>query len=97
LNSCGTRFNPNAQIDRLTVAIALVKALGLDDQAAAASFANPGLVDWQAIPFAARGYVSLAVTHGVMSANAAGQFRPADAMTQLELARAAFALVQATR
>jgi serine protease AprX len=97
MNTCGARFNPNAQIDRLSVAIALIKAAGLADDAPAASFINPGLADWQAVPFAARGYVSLAVTHGLMSANAAGRFRPADAMTQLELARASYALAQATR
>ena len=97
MNTCGMRFNPNGQADRLTVAIALVKALGLDADAAGARTTNPGLVDWSAIPFAVRGYVSLAVTHGLMSANAAGQFRPADGLTQLELARASFALLQATR
>jgi serine protease AprX len=97
MNTGSTRFSPNAQADRLTVAIALIKALGLEGDAAAACFTNPGLADWQSIPFGARGYVSLAVRHGLMSANAAGQFRPAEAITQLELARTSFALAQATR
>ncbi|HKP12797.1 MAG TPA: S8 family serine peptidase, partial [Blastocatellia bacterium] len=66
LNTSGTRFNPNAQTDRLTVAIALVKALGLESEARSASAANPGLLDWLGIPLASRGYVSLAVTRGLM-------------------------------
>jgi serine protease AprX len=97
MNTSGARFNPNAQADRLTVAIALVKALGLDDDAQRASAANPGILDWLGIPLAARGYVSVAVTHGLMSASAAGQFRPTEAITRLELAKASVALLQATR
>ncbi|HEY9232897.1 MAG TPA: S8 family serine peptidase [Blastocatellia bacterium] len=97
LNTSGAQFNPNAQADRLTVAIALVKTLGLDGAAQSSSTTNPGLSDWQQIPIAARGYVSVAVSRSLMSANGAGQFRPADAVTRLELARAAVALMQATR
>jgi serine protease AprX len=97
LNTSGARFNPNASADRLTVAIAMVKALGLDSEAQAASTANPGLLDWLGIPLAARGYVSVAVTRGLISANAAGQFRPTEAISRLELARASVALLQAAR
>jgi serine protease AprX len=97
MNTSGVRFNSNAPADRLTVAIAMIKALGLDADAQRASAANPGLLDWLGIPVAARGYVSVAVTRGLMSANAAGQFRPSDAITRLELAKASYALLQATR
>jgi serine protease AprX len=97
MNTSGARFNPNVQADRLTAAIAMVKVLGLNDDAQRASATNPGLLDWLGIPVAARGYVSVAVTRGLMSANATGQFRPAEAITRLELAKASVALLQATR
>jgi hypothetical protein len=97
LNTDGSRFNPNAQIDRLTVAIALIKAMGLDADAQSASAANPGLLDWTGIPVAARGYVSVAVTRGLMAPTVAGYFRPSDPITRLDLAKATVALSQATR
>ena len=91
------QFNPSAPTDRLTMAIALVKALGLDATAQSACNTNPGLADWQSIPQANRGYVSIAVSRGLMSVNSSSQFRPADAITHLELANAAMALLQASR
>ncbi|MFL6215055.1 MAG: S8 family serine peptidase [Blastocatellia bacterium] len=97
LNAGGPRFNPNAQADRLTVAIALIKAMGLDSEAQSASAANPGLLDWMGIPVAARGYVSVAVTRGLIVPTVAGYFRPGDAITRLDLAKASVALLQATR
>jgi serine protease AprX len=92
----GKTFNPQAQIDRATVAVAMVKALGLDQDAQAASATNPGLVDWNLVPTGARGYVSIAITRGLMRANL-GYFRPQDFMTRVELAAAATALRQAAR
>jgi len=97
MNVGGSRFNPNAQADRLTVAIALIKAMGLDSEAQSASAANPGLLDWTGIPVAARGYVSVAVTRGLIVPTVAGYFRPGDAITRLDLAKASVALLQATR
>jgi serine protease AprX len=97
LNTSGALFNPTAAADRLTVTVALVKALGLDAAAQSSSAINPGLVDWQQIPLAARGYVSVAVTRGLMSASSTGLFRPADAITRVELARSAVALLSATQ
>jgi len=96
MGTTGTLFNPQARTDRITVAIALVKALGLDQEAQAASVNNPGLADWNFIAPAARGYASVAVSHGLMRVNS-GYFRPSDAITRLELAGAAVALQQATR
>jgi hypothetical protein len=97
MGTSGSQFNPHASADRLTVAIAVVKALGLDSDAQAAGAGDPGLSDWNAIPAAARGYVSVAVTHGLMGANSSSCFRPFDSITRGELATAAIALQQAAR
>ncbi|HVG17576.1 MAG TPA: S-layer homology domain-containing protein, partial [Blastocatellia bacterium] len=97
MGTSGSEFNPQASADRLTAAIAIVKALGLDSDAQAAGAVNPGLADWNTIPAAARGYVSLAITRGLVSGNSSGYFRPFDSITRGELATAAIALQQAAR
>jgi serine protease AprX len=96
MGTSGTLFNPQGHIDRATVAVALVKALGLDQDAQAASLYNPGLADWNLIPAAARGYVSIAVSRSLMRATL-GYFRPAESITRLELAAAAVALQRVSR
>ena len=96
MGTTGSAFNPQARIDRTSVAVALVKALGLDQEAQAAAVANPGLSDWNLIPAQVRGYVSVAISHNLMRASS-GYFRPADSITRLDLAAAAVALQQATR
>jgi serine protease AprX len=97
MNTTGSEFSPQASADRLTTAIAMVKAMGFDQEAQAASSSNPGLADWDAIPAFGRGYVSVAITRGWMSANSSGYFRPLDSITRAELATAAVALQQAAR
>ena len=97
MGTSGSEFNPQASADRLTAATAIIKALGLDSDAQAAGVINPGVSDWNTIPAAARGYVSLVITRGLMSANSSGCFRPFDSITRGELAAAAVALQQAAR
>jgi serine protease AprX len=96
MGTSGTTFNPQARVDRTSIAVALVKALGLDQEAQAASVSNPGFADWNLMPAAARGYISVAVSHNLMR-SASGYFRPFDSITRLDLAAAAVALRQATR
>ena len=96
LGTSGTFFCPQSEIPRATVAIAIVKALGLESEAQLASFTNPGLADWNLIPAAARGYVSIAVSRNLMRPEA-GYFRPLASITRIKLACAAVALQQATR
>jgi len=96
MGTVGTLFNPQAQTNRAAVAVAIVKALGLDQEAQAASLNNPGLADWNLIPAALRGYVSVAVSRSLMGA-ASGYFRPLDSITRLDLAIASVALQQAAR
>lgn len=96
MGTSGTLFNPQAPIDRATVAVALVKAMGLDRDAQAASLNNPGLADWNLLPAAARGYISIAVSRNLMRAGS-GNFRPFESITRLELAAAAVALQRTSR
>src|SRR5262249_47180704 len=96
LGSVGGRFYPQSAVSRATAAVAIIKALGLESDAQTASSANPGLADWNQIPIAARGYVSLAVSRNLMQATA-GMFRPNDSITRLELAVSGAALQQAAR
>ncbi len=92
MSTNGCSFNPQGQADRLTVAVATVKASGIEPR----SCFNPGLADWSTIPTWARGYVNAAISQGLMSANA-GYFRPFNSITRAELAKTAVALQKAAR
>ena len=66
----GTSFNPDAPVNRLDLAVALVKALGHD--AAARALANTTitsngtpLIDNTQIPGSLRGYVQIAIDKGL--------------------------------
>jgi serine protease AprX len=96
IGATGLYFNPQGACDRLTVAIAVVKALGLESQAQAWAGPNPGLSDWAIIPDSARGYIAVALGRNLIRPRANG-FRPFDSMTRAELAWTATALQQATR
>ena len=92
MNTNGCSFNPQGQADRLTVAVATVKALGIQPS----SSSNPGLADWSTIPLWARGYVKTAISQGLISAKS-GYFQPFNSITRVELAATAVALQQAAR
>jgi hypothetical protein len=97
LNIVGGQFNPNAMMDRQTLAVALVKALGLESEAQTASLINPGLLDWLLIPLGLRGYISVVVSRGLMAPRLLGLFRPQEGMTRMELANTAVALLKSSR
>ncbi|MBV9215043.1 MAG: S-layer homology domain-containing protein, partial [Acidobacteria bacterium] len=74
MTSSGTLFNPGAPINRLDLAVALVKALGHDAKAAAlagttvkAPDGTP-LIDNASIPANLRGYVQIAINDGMFEA-----------------------------
>ena len=96
LGASGLYFNPQGACDRLTVAISVVRALGLEDTAQAWNGTNPGIADWSLIPNTARGYVAVALSRNLIRPRASG-FRPFDSMTRAELAWTATALQQAAR
>ena len=83
----GGNFKPDDMADRLTTAIALVRASGLRAEAEARAGAPLNPADAGAIPSAWRGYVAVALERGLLTAEG-GLFRPQDALTRLELAHA---------
>ncbi len=82
----GGNFRPNDNISRLMATVALVRAAGLRAEAEAKSGALLPYLDAASIPAEYRGYVSVAISRGLMQANL--WFRPQDAFTRAELAHA---------
>ncbi|HZS04741.1 MAG TPA: S8 family serine peptidase [Blastocatellia bacterium] len=75
MDATGSSFNPSGQVSRLNVAVALVRALGLDAEAKAlagsvvtASYSGQTLVlaDNADIPPALRGYAQIAIDKGIL-------------------------------
>ncbi|HEY0174513.1 MAG TPA: S8 family serine peptidase [Pyrinomonadaceae bacterium] len=83
----GARFRPDDMADRLTAAVALVRAAGLRAEAEARAGALLNVADAASIPSAMRGYVAVALERGLLTAEG-GSFRPQGALTRLELAHA---------
>lgn len=97
MDATGGAFNPQSSVDRLTVAIAVVRALGLEELATQQLvLINPGIADWFQIPTSKRGYVKLAVSGNLMS-TIGGYFRPSYFITQADLAETAVSLQRASR
>ena len=92
MNAAGLYFNPQSASDRLTVAIAAVKVLGLEQLAQTWAGTNPGIADWLLVPESARGYIAVALSRNLIKPRGAGGFRIFDSMTRAELAWTASAL-----
>jgi serine protease AprX len=81
----GGKFRPYDSVDRLTAAVALVRAAGLRSQAESQS--NPlTVLDALSIPSSLRGYVSLAISKGILTSG--NMFYPQRLLTRGELAHA---------
>lgn len=87
----GGAFRPDDAVDRLTAAVALVRAAGFRSEAEASSGATLNIQDADSIPSNLRGYVASALAHGLMTA-ANGTFRPQSALSRAELAHAVSAI-----
>jgi serine protease AprX len=83
----GGNFRPFERIDRLTAAIALVRAAGLKSEAEASGGTLLTILDAGAIPASLRGYVAVALSRGLLKQNGA-LFNPQAALTRAELAQA---------
>jgi serine protease AprX len=94
LGAGGPYFNPQANADRLTVAVAAVKALGLP---LPLLVLNPGLNDWNSIPSWARGYVIVALQRNLINKRDGNYFRPSDPILRKELASTGVALQAVTQ
>ncbi|MDQ1523024.1 MAG: serine protease AprX [Pyrinomonadaceae bacterium] len=71
MSATGTNFNPNGQVSQLDLAVAFIRALGLDAEAkqkAGTNVTSGGITlsDNAQIPTALRGYVQLAIDKGFL-------------------------------
>ena len=89
----GGNFRPNDNISRLMATVALVRAAGLRAEAEAKSGAILPYLDSASIPTEYRGYVSVAVSRGLMQAGL--WFQPQATFTRAELAHA-IAVIETT-
>lgn len=97
MEATGSSFSPQSPADRLTVAVAIVRALGLEQLAATSGLINPGVADWYQIPVSKRGYVAVALSRNLMKTTGSGYFHPFYAIEYGDLAETAVALQQASR
>lgn len=79
-------FQPDAAVDRLTAAVALVRAAGLRQQAESGTFVLT-YTDAASIPVSLRGYVAVAVQNGLIRTNGT-TFNPQGSFTRLDLSHA---------
>ncbi len=97
LGATGANFYPQAAVDRVAVAVALVRMLGLEQEAQSSALAPGDVSDLNAIPEGARGFVAVALHRQLMTRDETLRFRPLDPITRGELAWTGVALQQATR
>jgi serine protease AprX len=84
--TAGSQFRPLENVNRLAATVALVRAAGLRSEAEAKAGTPLPFVDALSIPNSLRGYVSVAVSRGLMQGDSA--FRPQGLFTRADLARA---------
>jgi hypothetical protein len=82
----GGPFKPNESVTRLTAAVALVRAAGLRSDAEAKAGIPLPFLDSSGIPSELRGYVSVAVSNGLLQGDIT--FRPNGPLTRGDLAHA---------
>ncbi|HYJ86868.1 MAG TPA: S8 family serine peptidase [Pyrinomonadaceae bacterium] len=82
----GGQFRPNDNATRLAAAVALVRASGLRSEAEAKAGTPLAFLDAASIPYDLRGYVSVAVSHGLLKAD--NSFKPNGTFTRGDLAQA---------
>lgn len=82
----GGQFRPNDSMTRLAAAVALVRAAGLRSEAEAKAGTPLAFLDASGIPSELRGYISVAVSNGLLHGDST--FRPNGAFTRADLAHA---------
>jgi hypothetical protein len=82
----GGLFLPDGSVDRLTAAVALVRAAGLRQQAESGTYTLTYL-DASSIPAPLRGYVALGVQKGLIKTTGSS-FYPQGSFTRLDLSHA---------
>jgi len=84
--AAGGAFQPDAAVDRLAAAVALVRAAGLRQEAESGTYTLTYL-DAGSIPASLRGYVAVAVQNGLIKSNS-NYFNPQGSFTRMDLAHA---------
>ena len=84
--SKGGPFRPHDGVTRLAAAVALVRAAGLRSEAEARAGTPLAFLDVSGIPSELRGYISVAVSNGLLQGDTT--FRPSGALTRADLAHA---------
>jgi serine protease AprX len=84
--TAGGNFQPDAVVDRLTAAVALVRAAGLRQQAESGTYTLT-YTDATSIPVSLRGYVAVAAQSGLIKTNGIS-FCPQASFTRLDLSHA---------
>lgn len=82
----GGQFRPNDGVTRLAAAVALVRAAGLRSEAEAKAGTPLAFLDVSGIPSELRGYISVAVSNGLLHGDTT--FRPNGTFTRADLAHA---------
>jgi serine protease AprX len=82
----GGRFLPDGSLDRLTAAVALVRAAGLRQQAESGTY-TLAYLDASSIPAPLKGYVALGVQKGLIKTSGSS-FNPQGSFTRLDLSHA---------
>ena len=77
-------FKPNSAVDRVTAAVVLVRAAGLESEAQS-NLGLPAVSDLLSIPAQWRPYVAVALNHGLLS-KIGTQFKPNSSLTRVDLA-----------
>ncbi len=90
-DATGAYFRPNDFVDRLTATVVLVRAAGLRAEAEAQNSSLLSILDLLSIPSHLRGYVSVAISRGLLTADG-NTFRPGNYLTRAELAHALVAI-----
>ena len=80
------KFEPNRAVSRLELAVMLVRAEGLDQEARSTTTAPVQLVGYQSLPTWSRGYVSYAVALGLLDDEDLNNFRPNDDALRYQVA-----------
>jgi serine protease AprX len=82
----GSQFRPYEGVTRISAAVALVRAAGLRSEAEAKAGTPLAFLDAASVPAELRGYVSVAISYGLLRGDSL--FRPQSPLTRGELAQA---------
>jgi len=81
-------FAPDQAVDRVTAAVVLVRAAGLQSEVDSSNNTLTGVLDAPYVPTRWRNYVAVALKHGLLTTDNNLYFRPQTTLTRADLAHA---------